>query len=235
MLFRDFETITESTKKISTNRYERDEYGIVGTYHLNRDCEKKYQEDFRLEVRVSNNKKNPVPRVWISEESMSDGFCHVYAKGYICMGTKLEIMDAWGDERSAESFFENVVDVYLINLISFRDTGVTITGERSHGEEGIFDYYRRYFPNISNDQNLKKVLLYINKIAKKDKIVNVKKHRICPCGSKKEIKDCCKDGINEVVKVLSSDSDRCGAFKSDIEALKGAKSGRKRENRGART
>ena len=222
-LLENCETISEKTERVSPGRYKSGEVGLIGNYNLYRSYgETVFDEKFKLEIKVSNNRKAVVPRVWIPEESIPEGFRHIYGEGYICMGTKVEILNAWGDNQTAESFFYEVVDYYLVNLISFRDEGITLTGERPHGEEGILEYYRQYFPNVIDDKHLKKVLKYVNK--NKDR--RLKNPRSCPCGSTRPTRECCSDYIDSMIAGL--DTKKKIALSLDVGIITGSNKEKKR-------
>ena len=187
---------------------------IVGAYDLNRICEEKhYCERFKLKIVVSKNDNEIIPVVTILDKKPK-GFSHTHNNGSCCLGTNLEILLGWEDNRTAQSFFEEIINFYLINLISFRECKEYVTGEREHGFEGIMSYYAKHFPNVPME-NMSAFLKYIQKSLKKNEPRS--RRTLCPCGSGKEIINCHYHTTREFINNILCDQFLLKAFEDDQE------------------
>lgn len=211
LIFSSYETEDGDERPI--REVKKGYISIIGDYDLNRILDgKTYQERFRIEIMLSKSENNVLPYVKLPCNKVK-GFSHTYSDGTCCLGTKLEILYAWGDEYDADSFFEDVIDPYLINYASFRDCGAYAIGERAHGAQGIIDYYYSLLPQIPKDR-IGNTLDYISKIIKTGKGKN-KRHSPCPCGNGKKIADCHYELIQGFVTKLRSDLYLKEAFLTD--------------------
>lgn len=208
---KDHRKFIEDTKKIFT-RYQEIEIEknsptsegltIKGSYHLYREHENKvYDETFDLEISVSNHHEELYPRV-NRFEGIPKGFNHVFDNGTCCLGLNYEILDAWGP-RSTEIFFEEILDPYLMNVISFREDEKCITGERPHGGEGVTQYYSKFFTGIP-EEKIHNILKYLHGKLIRDERLN--RQSPCPCGSGQKLNNCHYEELDRLHSKLKEDS-----------------------------
>lgn len=187
--------------KIKKQGNKKEKIIITGSYNLFRKYNgKTYEETFNLEISVSDDDKELLPKVKCLD-GVPRGFNHVYRDDTCCLGLSYEIFDAW-EPRTAKAFFEKILDVYLINLISFRDDNKCITGERPHRGKGVTEYYSKFFTDIS-DEKIRNVLKYLHDKSKRNERIN--KRSPCPCGSGKKLIDCHHIAFNDFYDTLKGD------------------------------
>lgn len=201
----------EDTKKIFT-RYQEIEVEknsptserltIKGSYRLYREHESKiYDEAFNLEISVSDQYEELYPRV-SRFEGIPKGFNHIFDNGTCCLGLSYEILDAW-EPRTAEIFFKNILDPYLMNIISFREDDKCITGERPHGGEGVTQYYSKFFTDVP-EEKIRNILKYLHGKLIRDEKLN--RQSPCSCGSGQKLIDCHYEDLNRLHSKLKGDS-----------------------------
>ena len=145
----------EDIKKILTSYQERTQeeledrndgfLAISGTYELNRVLnDKVYQKEFQVGIVLTEL----IPHVYLlkdMDEIKKSGFHHFYEGDRCCLGTDVAILLSWGMEYDTVAFFENVVDPFLINTMSYVEEGVAVMGELGHGSAGMEEYYCSLF------------------------------------------------------------------------------------------
>ena len=118
---------------------------ISGTYELNRILKDKvYQKEFHLGIVMTEL----IPHVYLlndMDKIKESGFHHFYEGGRCCLGTDVAILLSWGREYDTAAFFEDVVDPFLINTLSYVEKGVAVMGELGHGSMGMEEYYCSLF------------------------------------------------------------------------------------------
>ncbi|WP_400201549.1 hypothetical protein, partial [Candidatus Methanarcanum hacksteinii] len=153
--------LLEGIKQLFTSYEEWDQHdfedyndgslAISGTYVLNRDLDGKvYRQEFRLGIIFAEL----IPHIYLLDEAEDikrSGFDHFYEGGRCCLGTDVAVLLSWGTEYNALTFFENVVDPFLINTISYREQGIAVMGELKHGSKGMEEYYSSLF-NVSETE-----------------------------------------------------------------------------------
>lgn len=131
----------EERKQKDFENEDNDCLAISGTYVLNRSWNNKiYLQNFRLGVVLTK----PLPHVYILDDIKDikkSGFDHFYKNDRCCLGTDVAVLLSWGTEYSTKTFFENNVDPFLINTISYKEEKYAVMGELKHGKKGMEEYY----------------------------------------------------------------------------------------------
>lgn len=166
-------------------------------------------------VLADRTKSFVLPIVWLPHEKRPFGFEHLYTDNTCCLGLTHEIISIWGSKQSAQEFFDNVVDIFLINLLAFRRNGKCATDERPHAEVGICDYYKNLF-GMTAAECLNSLPYLFQKVSRSE---FAKGHNLCPCGSNKKLRHCHGEQINSFIKSLYSNMELKKAFLQDIRGL----------------
>jgi hypothetical protein len=173
--------------KIRLRRSKGSFIAVAGKYYLNREyAGMPYQQYFDLCVLVDKKNVFIVPIVFLPNETRPDNFEHLYTDNTCCLGTTHELITIWGETQSAEIFFYNIIDVFLINLISFRESGKCATEDRPHGLEGLVDYYKDIL-TMSPEETIVALIHLYYKLRNKN---TIKGHHECLCGKREIIRKC---------------------------------------------
>ncbi len=200
-MLRDIERIFTSYEERNQCDFEDRDEGcpaISGTYVLNRVLEDKvYRREFRLGVVLTDL----IPHIYMLgeiEEIKKSGFNHFYEGGRCCLGTDVAVLISWGMEYDIITFFENVVDPFLINTISYREEGVAVMGELGHGSRGMEEYYCSLFavPETEIKQTVRRVYsILFTRLLPEEQICICRKNKFsdCNCSGKDFLKRAVKD------------------------------------------
>ena len=171
---------------------------ISGTYELNRVLNGKvYQKEFLLGIVLTE----PIPHVYLLKDMdgiKKSGFHHFYEGGRCCLGTDVAILLSWGREYDTAAFFEDGVDPFLINTISYIEEGIAVMGELGHGSKGMEEYYCSLFgvDNKEIRQTIPRILTILFKRQIPDsQLCNCRKNIFseCTCAGKMFLDRAIKD------------------------------------------
>ncbi len=206
----------EKVKKLKLSRCDNSFVGIGGEYYLNRILNGElYQHYFDIVILIDKTNHFIIPIVWLPNEKKPYGFEHMYSDNTCCLGLTHEIILIWGKEQSAKDFFEKIVDIFLINLISYRNTKRCATPDRPHGEQGILEYYGEIL-----DIRLDKCLKALNYIYDKVKRgIVAKGHHLCPCESGKRMRECHGQKIYSFINDLNNNPELKAGFFLDVRFI----------------
>lgn len=189
---------------------------IAGNYYLNRSYNGEiFYKMFYLVIILDKTRQIKLPIVWLPQEIKPNNFAHMYSDNTCCLGLNHEIMKLWGPNQNAVDFFDNVIDIFLINYLSFKRNGRCATQERPHGTQGVINYYENIF-NLPYDQ-CAKILPFILSNAKRKELAHG--HNVCPCGSGKKLRNCHGNLINGFLRELFASDDCREAFIDDVKMI----------------
>lgn len=152
----------------------------------------------KLDVPKTFPKKIPLLTL-LNNDEIPDGFEHLYPSNIACLGTFSDLFDFVSANDSLLAFIDEIIMSYLYSLSYYKRYGDFPYGERSHGNEGVWEaYFERY--HVNNRAILVKLLLYTGGIVK------YRGHHLCPCGSGKKLRNCHGKLILEDLK---SDNKAC--------------------------
>lgn len=116
-----------------------------------------------------------IPKVYETSDRIPLSYEHLYDTREFCLGINGEIaLSLWPDGTLAD-FARGAITDYLYTAKFFQKFEQYPFGERSHCEEGIFEFYREYF-NVESREAVRSLLLAIAK-------QKYRGHLPCPCGS----------------------------------------------------
>lgn len=200
-MLRDIErlfTSYEERKQSDFENHDDKRLAISGTYVLNRTLGSQvYEQVFRLGIVLTDL----IPHIYLLdevEEIKKSGFNHFYEGGRCCLGTDVSVLLSWGPKYDTSVFFEEVVDPYLINTLSYRREGIAVMGELRHGSEGMEDYYCTLFdvPRTEIKQTIRRVYnILFTRTIQEDQTCICRKNRFsdCDCTGKNFLKRAIKD------------------------------------------
>lgn len=204
---------TVEVNNLNLSRCRNSFIGIRGQYYLNCSFKgKAYQKLFDITILIDKTGHSSIPILLLRNERKPPEFEHIYKDNTCCLGLTHEIISIWGEEQSAIVFFEKIINIFLINLISFQNYKKCATEERPHGVTGLLEYYAEVL--IMSIKGCENTLPYILKRIKRKEYA--KGHNICPCGSGRIIRNCHSSQINTFIKNLNSNPELRAGFLQDI-------------------
>lgn len=138
---------------------------------------------YSIEVELLADYPKSVPLVReIGGRITRNGDRHIWTNGTCCLFVAEDTWKYYPKGTTIVDFIEKVVTAHFINQTHFELTGKWLWGERSHGLDGILEFYKE---ELKTD-DLVLIYKFIEHLAK----VNVKKYWLCYCGSKKKFQHC---------------------------------------------
>jgi ubiquitin-protein ligase len=109
---------------------------------------------------------------------------HILENGQACLEVQTEIKRRWPPGSNLIDFITNLVEPFLAWQVYYDAFGKAPEwGDRSHGVEGILEYYAELLGRRVDKTTIK----FMKLLARKK---HPKGHEICPCGSGKKLRHC---------------------------------------------
>lgn len=126
-----------------------------------------------------------IPEVYLLDHpEMRDIDRHIAENGYCCLTTAVESRLVLGKKYTLIDFTEKLVIPFFARQIKYEYTGIWPTGEYSHYNEGLYEYYQLRLGLNSKE----KVVPALQVLGAKKK---VGRNENCFCGSGVKYKKCC--------------------------------------------
>jgi len=118
---------------------------------------------------------------------------HVFPdSGAACLFVSEDRWCAWPNGSSLEDFLDVPVRNYFLSQTHFDRTGTWPAGwePRGHGLDGVIEAYADLLGTTDKDTAIRFMWVMSHE--------EVKGHWLCPCGSAKRIRDCCRERIRDL-------------------------------------
>lgn len=185
---------------------------LEGIYHFEGNYnEIYYKQDYLLKVKVFLSFPIDLPQVY-SCDNYFNNYPHLNPDKSFCLGVLLDNYLKLQHNPTIICFFSLLVDPYLYSFEYLKEFGVMPFGERKHGVDGVFEFYREYF----KEDDILKCIKLLQFIVKNDRY---RGHHLCPCGSNLITRKCHGEALK---KVLEQKGDRAYAIllTKDMETIK---------------
>lgn len=168
----------------------------------------RFLKEYSIKIDLTEDK---TPLIREIGHHIDSTYPHRYTNGGLCLGTETDIILSCcrDDKFDISLWFDTFVISYFYSYEYFKRMGEYPFGERSHGENGILEYYMETF-NLDNFEQARAFIEFVNQHHQ------YRGHFFCPCGSGKRIRDCHK---NEFIKALEPIIKE--RIRIDSESLKG--------------
>lgn len=182
---RMIEQVTEAQSRypnLELHRYPSGDYKVKGSVGFSIDHDSHVIEDaYNLEFRIPDDYPNSPPLVYEREGKIPKDFEHFMVAGNFCLGAPVEVRRRFAEYRNLLRFIDDIVIPYLFTYSYKRDHGKVPFGELCHGTFGLLQYYSEYFgtPAIETMKLLKCLA--------DDSAPPLMS---CPCGSRKQLREC---------------------------------------------
>lgn len=199
--FIDFDKIKKKYPKLI---YDSNKNIITGSISICKNCNDEIISGC-YDLLIDFNKSS-LPFVYDVNKKIKRSYEHRYSDGRLCLATDIEQLLFIRSTKSICLWIERYVESYYISYEYFQKYAIYPFGQYSHGQQGIIEFYEKYF-NLDNEQNSLNIIKYIF-------FNNYRGHNLCPCGSNKKIRNChgsiiikCKHDPNYAL--LNEDFKRC--------------------------
>lgn len=171
-----------------------EEFMLFGNYHLRtyyEEYEREISHEFYLKIHIYKNYPKNIPEIEECKDIIPDDF---HKNGdYFCLGVPEEML-LFAKRNGIGAFLNKYLKSYLSNFLFYSKYGIFPFEERSHGIEGISEFYIEYFQTKDLEKAIKLLGLTISNENNKNKK--------CPCESKKKFKNCHMHKVNLLKKRL---------------------------------
>lgn len=160
---------------------------IIGSLRLNHSYELvPYSEVFEVEISIPKNYPKSLPSIKETSKKIDSSYNHINYDNTLCLEVEKAMRTRLYPDYKLIEWVEKFVFPYFYSYCYYRDYGRYPFGERSHGAEGIIEYYRELFQVKTIEE-----ARYLMSAAKHYKLGKVYKgHNLCPCGSFKKVREC---------------------------------------------
>lgn len=154
-------------------------------------------DNFNLKIEIPSDFPSTIPKVFEIDNKIPKDY-HKNSSTELCLGTPVDLYVKW-KERTFSFFIKEIVNPYLYRWIYFNKFGYEPWDDRSHGKNGIIEFYSEYL-EIKADFNKVFKFLYI--------LINgnVRSNTFCPCGSGRKIKSCHMHKLNKLLKKVPKET-----------------------------
>lgn len=139
-------------------------------------------DSYQIRVEVPFDFPRKIPSVYENEGKIEKKFEHFLTDGSLCLGIQTEMKETLKNNPSVLNFVDSFVISYLYTHSYYLKYGQMPFGERCHGLEGIYEFYKEKLLVDSNSY----VIDMLGFICFKE----YRGHINCPCGSKIKIRKC---------------------------------------------
>ena len=158
---------------------EKDKITISGKIEFNREWNDiPLAGNYEIKIQVTTSFPSEIPQVWETSNMVPENYSHFMNDSTLCLGINTELAIKLQRNPSLTFFVETFVADYFYSLNFWIKYGSVPYGERSHYQEGVYEFYKEYF--FVNTKE--KVLSLLKTIVQKENR-NTKKSS-CPCGSR---------------------------------------------------
>jgi len=164
-------------------------------------------DSYEIEILISDNYPNEIPIVREIGGRILKKFEHIYPDRSLCLATEANIHSELSPRYDMVDFVDKFIIPYLFSYSYFEKYKTVPYGERSHGKEGVLEFYLDYF-NVDTYHAVYNLLEYTcNKV--------YRGHNLCPCGSEQRIRNC---HMKSVLKL----KEKCivGVLKKELAMIK---------------
>lgn len=142
----------------------------IDTYEIRIDFTAQYPYAFPL-VTETGNKIQP-----------RNATRHIFQEGYVCLGNEFDEARVCKNGISLKWFLDEIVNPHLCREYVKETTGDYPTGERSHGEEGLWESFYDIFETTDKAEVLAGLDIIL--------VQNPGRNDPCPCGTSIKYKYC---------------------------------------------
>lgn len=160
-------------------------------------------DEYEIRMVIPTNYPHSLPAVYEVSGGIPAEFEHFLDNGALCLGVENDLWDRFLTNPCLLHFMNECVTSYLYAATYFKKYGSFPFGERSHGVEGIIEYYYEKW-NLSD---LQKVVSILSAIYLKQ----YRGHLPCPCGSGIKARKC---HGRFILEAINSEHKQC--FDSDL-------------------
>lgn len=119
---------------------------------------------------------------------------HIFSNGSMCVFIPDDRWRCFPAGSSFMDYLDGPLRNYFLSQLYYEETGKWLFGEYSHDELGIIEYYQELFET----QDVVTVVDFLFELCEN----KLREQNMCPCGSGKKIKRCCRPKFRDLHKKI---------------------------------
>lgn len=141
-----------------------------------------FKEKFLVEITIPKDYPKSLPIIKEVGNFLNNNYPHINYDKTLCLAVESEIRYKLAPNYTLTQWMENFAIPFFYSYCFYSKYHRYPFGERSHGREGIIEYFLEFF-DVKKEQDLKECLHIMSR-------QSYKGHHLCPCGSGKKLRDC---------------------------------------------
>lgn len=168
-------------------------FSLQGIYHFSGIWDEiSYEKDYKLKIEITEDFPLSMPKVFCCDNYF-DGYSHLNPDKSFCLGVLIDNYLKMQHSPTILNFFKLLVDPYIYSFEYCKEFGFMPFGEREHGLEGVWEFYKEYFCEPDTEK-CARLFVYV---VKND---SYRGHHLCPCGSGIKTRKCHGNVLNKIFK-----------------------------------
>lgn len=168
-----------------------DDIVLAGVLNIDCYCKKldeRIIDKFSIQIIIPKDFPKKLPIVRELGRRIPLKYGHIYQDSSLCLTTDEEIRLKLGFDINLCRWIDEFVIPYFYGYSYYEKYGIMPFGERSHGFQGVIEFYKELF-NVETKEQVISFLKYITLY----KNYKYRGHHLCACGSNKKIRNCKKE------------------------------------------
>lgn len=149
-------------------------------------------ESYRVKIDIPNNYPRELPVIKELSSKIDEHYSHVNLDNSLCLATDVDMHVQLSPCYSLLDYVTKFVIPYFISHEYHKKYNIFPFGERAHGIEGVFEFYREFF-KIEKFNPMYDLLHYTS-------TKRYRGHVVCPCGSNERVRKCHGERIQSLQK-----------------------------------
>ena len=169
--------LINSYPKLKITNETEDKYVVAGNVFINAKYNNiQLADSFDIELNVFKDFPKRIPDIIEKSKKIPSNFQHVNPDRKLCLAVNIDMLINLKENKNLLIWFNKYVVSFFFSCIFFNRYGKFPYGERSHGDEGVVEFYQEFF----NTKDIKAIFRLLQVIVGKEKQF---KDNLCPCGS----------------------------------------------------
>ena len=161
-----------------------DKYVVAGKVFINAQYNNiQLADSFDIEINVFKDFPKRIPDIIEKSQKIPSNFEHVNSDRTLCLAVDTDMLINLKESKNLLIWFNKYVVSFFFTCMFFDRYGKFPYGERSHGDEGVIEFYKEIF----NTENIEAIFRLLQFATGKEK---QSKNSLCPCGSHIKYRKC---------------------------------------------
>lgn len=149
-------------------------------------------DSFSVSIDFPTNYPDTVPFTYETGDKIPDDY-HKNPNKSLCIAPPLDVIQKFSSDPCILNYINNLLIPYLYRFSFIKKFGRAPFGEYAHGSLGLLEYYTEFLGSTNIQALCKMISIVLER--------SYRGHLLCPCGSKKKLRNCHGPKILELSKL----------------------------------